>query len=441
MRIILLIVAIFLPAIAQSASIQGSGGSGLQGIKGDTGANTFVGAFESLPNLKETRITDFRSGHGYALVSNGTVIDDTAVHLNGTQSLKFTSNGAGAFGSMRSPTFSPVLDMTGKGFVIRVLVSDLDNVASGTNKLTFYASSVADMSTDWYAWEINQNDNGKNWVVEGEFITISLAFGDAFINQSPVRSTIRAIQMVVRDDSTGTASINWATVGTFVEQPKGKVVLVFDQSHDDQYNEAKKKMSEYGMPGVSYLRPELIDVVNRVTTAQLLELQNLHGWEIALRTQGVNPADPGTIEDKEALINADLQILSDKGFASIAHFAYPNTDFDKPLYDLIKKKFRTARHGGNGTLLESYPPGDWHAMRCKSVGTSTTTGELASMVDQAVNDKQLVIILFHEIVATTTSGSQISIANFGTFIDDLQTHVAAGDIEVVTMSQAVNDLN
>ncbi|VAX29625.1 hypothetical protein MNBD_NITROSPINAE05-115, partial [hydrothermal vent metagenome] len=76
-----------------------------------------------------------------------------------------------------------------------------------------------------------------------------------------------------------------------------------------------------------------------------------------------------------------------------------------------------------------------------SVGTSTTTGELASMVDQAVNDKQLVIILFHEIVATTTSGSQISIANFGTFIDDLQTHVAAGDIEVVTMSQAVNDLN
>jgi hypothetical protein len=392
------------------------------------------------PKLLETRITDFSGSHGFALSGNGTVANDAVVHLNGTQSLKYTSPGDSSFGAARSGAFSPTIDMTGKGFIIRVLLADIANVESGDNNLNFYASSDTNFASDWYTWDFLKNSNGKQYVVEGEWAVISLGFGDATTSGTPDRTAIIKVQMVLDDAGTGTIKLNWATLGTFKEQPRGKVVLAFDQGHDDQYDQGKKKMSEYGFPGMSYIRTDLVGVSGRVTYDELLELQDLHGWEIALRTQGTHPDDSGTIQDKEELIDADIQIMSEEGFPSIYHFAYANTDFDKLLYDLIKRKFRSGRHGGNETILETYPPGDWNAVRCNSVGPSTSTATLAGFVDQAVTNKQMIVILFHQITAAGTEESAISIAKFGTFIDDLQTHVVAGDIDVVTMSQAMDDV-
>jgi hypothetical protein len=215
---------------------------------------------------------------------------------------------------------------------------------------------------------------------------------------------------------------------------------MFDDTHDEGYTEAMKKMSEYGMVGSADINPFNVGTSGRMTVEQLRELQDVHGWEVSLQVSGDITQHTGQgIED---FLNTGRKWLIDNNLTGgIQHYAYSGGFYNAESLKVIRKYFKTARNGGVGLNGSTYPPGDWHILQSQSIDTSDTTGFLAGLIDDAIAESELLIFTFHEIVATTTSGSQISIADFSTFIDDLQAHVVVGDIGVVTMGQAVQDLN
>ena len=393
-------------------------------------------AVPSAPTYRETRHENFNSGHGYFKLGggSGTVADDISIHINGDRSLKMTTLGDNSALWSRSLAFTP-LDLTNRNIVLQVRCDNPQDIF----ELQLYLSSNNFVS-DWYVWDLHQHSAIREKNLGGSWSTLALSFGDVSSSGgTPDISAINAAQLRLKDDGTGVVECYWGNWGSFPQASKGKVVLMFDDGHDDAYDEGKKKMSEHGLVGVADINPSIIGSTGRMTLTELQELQNVHGWEIALQPIGDLTSMNGSAA--EGVVKTARKWMIDNGFRNgVDHYAYAGGFYNASVVSLIRKYFVTARTAGPGDNVSTYPPGDWHLLQTKSIVDTDTPAQLAAQVDQAIAEKDLLIFTFHLISQTTSPGSEISITNFGSFIDDLAAHVAAGDIDVVTLSQAIRDL-
>ncbi|GJL78816.1 MAG: hypothetical protein NPINA01_18050 [Nitrospinaceae bacterium] len=388
--------------------------------------NTRVSAFSPLPGLVETRITDFRFGHGFTKQSAaGTQTDDTTAHLNGTQSLRLATDGDGVAVFSRSGLFSPALDLTNQSLVMRLKTGDIAN----TSEITIYLSSD-NFSANWYIFPFD--DPATNFYKDGEWVVVTMNFSDATVTGSPDRAGINKIQLRVKDNSSTAVAINFASLGSIPEPGNGMLSFTFDDGWLSQYDEAKKKMSEFGFPGTAYIIKDNVGQPGFLSLNQMRELEDLHGWEMATH-HGTNLTTV-SLSEAESRIRSEKQWLIDHGFnRGVDHFAIPNGAFNQDLMNLFKKYFRTAR-----TIAptgETFPPADWHRLRVLNVINTTTTTQIASAVDDARTNKYWLILLFHKIVVSPSASTEYSIADFETVVND----IAADGIAVKTISQAIID--
>ena len=396
----------------------------------------YMTGVQHAPKYRETRHENFNSGHGYTKVDggSGTVTDDTSIHINGDRSLKLTTQGDNNTLWARSLPFSAI-NLTNRNIVTQIRCDNPENIS----QLRFSVSSDNFVS-DSLTWYLDQHSSIREGNMGGEWITISLSFGDvSFSIGSPKIDAVNSVQLNVKDDGAGVVECYWGNWGSFPKEPRGKVVLMFDDGHDDAYDEAKKKMSQYGMVGVADINPSIIGSSDRLTVAELFELQNVHGWEIAL--QPIGNLTAMSIAEAEQVVKRGRQWMIENGFRrGISHYAYAGGFYNSPVVSLIRNYFVSARTAGPGTNVSTYPPDDWHLLQTWPVINTDTPTTMGAAVDQAITHKELLIFTFHIITAIPGSGSEISTDNFGIFIDDLAAHVAAGDIDVVTLSQAMEDL-
>ena len=408
----------------------------IQGVRsGDDDA--LAPAIEYAQKFKETRHENFNTGHGWVNNggSEGTISDDTTNQINGDMSLKITSAAGGAGTWVKSPTLSPTLDLTNRNFVIRVRVED----SSLVSDVRFWISSDAMVSNTKY-WSLKEHSSINEGNMDGEWLTISLSPADfTGANGTVDFAAINSFQVQLTDTGISATSVNFGSIGSFSQEPKGKVVLMFDDGHDDAFIEGKKKMSEFGMVGVADINPSIIGNAGRMTISELKELQDVHGWEIALQPLG--DLTSMSISAAEGVVKTARKWMIGNGFrGGLDHYAYAGGFYNPEVVSLIRKYFVTARTAGPGFNVETYPAGDWHLLSTFSGVNTTPLSAYTDAIDQAIAEKELLIFTFHLIEATPTPGSSISIANFSAFINDLAAHIAAGDIDVVTMSQAVRDL-
>ncbi len=207
-------------------------------LKADKFEGVDVSAFAPLPRFIEKRISDFRAGHGFTKQSAaGTQTDDATTHLNGTQSLKLTTDGDGIAMFSRSVLLSPVLDFTGQSLVMRVKTSDIAN----TTEITVYLTSD-NFASAFYIFPFD--DATTNYYKDGEWTVITMNFADATVIGIPNRAAINKIQLRVKDNSSAAVSVNFASFGTITEPSAGMLTFTFDDGWLSQYDEAKKKMSQ-----------------------------------------------------------------------------------------------------------------------------------------------------------------------------------------------------
>lgn len=383
----------------------------------DTYATVEAAAPSWLPAQRQidTMVTTFAPGHGFSLASAaGTQTDDTSDFALGSQSLKLVSDGDDATVFSRN-TALPTFDATGKQVVVWVKVDSTSNI----NEMTLYLSSGGSLSS-FYRWHIDKGWPVAEFMNDSEWTAITLNFGDATVFGTPDRALLDTAQVRVSDDGTAAATMWVGGIALESEPASGVVSFTFDDGWDSQYDEARRKMDEYGFAGTAFIirdgDPTKMDV------AQLSALQNLNGWEIACHGKDVYPSFTEAELDVEFRTTKDW--LTQRGLTGKVGVAYVGGQFDATVLKVARRHFQYARttHGEN---METWPPADPHRLRVFPVLNTTSAAAVAAAVTQAIDNNQWLILMFHKLVASSAVSTEVDIADFETMVDDVASQGAA----------------
>lgn len=376
------------------------------------------------PAVPHTMINSMQSGHGCSV--NGAVtssnLNDTSDEALGTQhaSLVTQLNTAASIRKLANPN----IDMTGKSIVVWVKVDDITHLS--TLDIYLGSSSLA----NFYRFRIHTQGTAESYSINSnEWVRLVVNWGDlAQTSGTPARNAITDWQIRVLDDNVGTVTLRVGGIATVPEPtqwPNGVVSLTFDDGHASQFSEARKKMDTYGFPGTAYIIRERVDSdSNYVTLANLKQMQERSGWQIAAHAGLTNSHDNRFTNLSQDQLEKDLRDIKawlwSNGFTGFDDLALPGGAFNSTVLAAVAKYFRSARTISDVTH-ETIPVHHRLRLRCRTVITGDSTATLQTLIDNAYANKQWLILCFHKIKASPADNTEYSITNFGTVIDYLNT--------------------
>lgn len=371
---------------------------------------------------QETIVTNFQTGHGWTWAyGTATNTPDTTDYVRGTQSESVTATTTlSAFRSGTSTTYN----MTNRCIKVWIKVADWTNLTS----IAFYATDTA--FTNYGSWQLVDSPD----IFElGDWVSFTLSPAKANITGTVNWGLINQFQIAIQTTTT-TQTIKLGSVAITEMPLEGTVSLVFDDAHVSIYTEARKKMDQYGFPGTIYLNTPSVDSdADHLALTQLKKLQLNNLWDIC--AHGVTDLTTLTLAEAEADVVSTKKWLLNNGFIRGAHdFAYPNGNYSDALIQMLNKYFRSARTVINYT--ESTTPPDMFRLKVFQVLNTTTTTAVQNAVTRAINGREWLILLFHQITSTASTETQYSITNFSTVIDNL----ATSGVAVKTVPSVLNGL-
>ena len=377
--------------------------------------------------VPQSMVTTFASGHGYTTNGAGVAssnLNDTNDYALGSQSVSITTAANNQAAQIRKLAGSS-LDLTGKSVAVWLKVDDITHLQS--IDLYIGSSSLA----NFYRFRLQTQGTASTYYINsGEWVRLVVNWGDLTqTSGAPVRTALTDWQISVKDDGLGAVTYHVGGISSVAEPStkwaNGVVSLVFDDGWLSQFNEARKKMDTYGFPGTAYIIRDLIDNnVNNMTMAQLKQLQEQSGWQIAAHADTVASHNTRYVNLTQNQTEAEFRNLKawlrQNGFGGGDDFAYPGGDFNPAVLAAARKYFRSAR-----TIIdvthETIPVPNLLRLRAHTTISTDTTAAIQTLIDNAFANKHWLILLFHEIVTSPGSSTQYSIANFGTIIDYLNT--------------------
>jgi peptidoglycan/xylan/chitin deacetylase (PgdA/CDA1 family) len=394
----------------------------------DNISSTYANTGEIVPDVNETVITNFASGHGYAKGSQGVLTDDTTDFIIGSQSLKLASNSAL---EAHADKTGLTIDLTGKEIVIYMKISSLTNLvgASGYARIMFAEDSGF---TKYYEATLSYaklNSGQRSWA-DGKWHRLVYTFSELTATGAPNRAGITAIRIQM-DDNNNSTTLNVNSIRTMNENSTGMCSITFDDGWESQYTEARKKLDEYGFKATLYCIPAGLGAANYMTLQQAKDLQNLSGWQIASHYQ----TDLTTLTGAqvEAALRSTKEYLITNGFKGYEDFAYPNGAYNDTVLPIVQKYFRSGRTVAS--YYESFPPANLHQIRVFSVLNTTTAAAMTTAIDKAILNKEWLIFVFHKITTPASSLTDCTIADFGTVVD----YINSSGISLKTIEEVLNN--
>lgn len=384
----------------------------------------------------------FQTGHSWTANGAGvgsSNLNDTSTFIKGTQCATITTAGNASQASFRSPTISAV-SMTNMALRLTFQVVNVTNL----NYMTFYLGSSS--FTNYFVWTIHTESDPattQNYVQSGEWVQITIpwanvqsASGSYSVSSTGVPSVtsgFTCMEMNVFDTGAGPVTVHLQsvevvadTVNTF---PSGVVSITFDDSYGDVWNYARPVMDSYGFRGTTYNIASSIGSAGALSLAQLQDLQDFSGWEVAghaytlaAHNAGYNTLTARQVEDEMRFLRS---WMLNNGFP-IDSFAYPMGNFSStsdgvPIDQICQQYFSTGRSIIAETY-ETFPPSMPFRFRSKtgissagtSVATITATG---GPLDRCLYDASWYVITLHDIITGVPSSStQISTTDFSTLM-------------------------
>ncbi|MFY3741740.1 MAG: peptidoglycan/xylan/chitin deacetylase (PgdA/CDA1 family) [Candidatus Nitrosomirales archaeon] len=149
---------------------------------------------------KETLLTNFGAGHGFAKQSaTGIQTDDTKDFVMGTRSLRLTTDGNGQAVFTRKANISPAIDFTGKFLKVWIKVDDISRI----NELRITITSNNFASSKNY--RVYDDAIGFVDLRSNQWNEITLPLGNSE-RGTPDISKVNSIQIRVADKATGAVS-------------------------------------------------------------------------------------------------------------------------------------------------------------------------------------------------------------------------------------------
>lgn len=390
----------------------------------------------------------FQTGHGW--VANGTGVgssnmNDTSVFIKGTQCATITTAGTGAQANFRR-TAGPTVDMTGRAIRLTFKIDDVTHL----NKITFYAGSSG--LANFFLWTVHTHSaTSQNYVQSGEWVIITVpwanvqsATGSYTVSSTGVPSTTSGFtdfQFAVVDDSAGTVTAHLQafevvpdTAATF---PNGVISVVFDDSFQNVFDNARPVMDNLGYRGTLYTITDAIGAGGSLTLAELQQLQNFSGWEVGGHAYTSAAHNAGYDTLTAAQVNDEMRFMRawmiSNGFP-VDSFAYPHGTFSKttdgvPIDQICGQYFSTGRSIISDTV-ETFSPPMPYRLRAKT-GVSSTGGggtlvsaltTAGGALDRCQLDGSWFIINLHQVITSTvTASTQISATDFSTLMTAINT--------------------
>jgi hypothetical protein len=156
--------------------------------------------------------------------------------------------------------------------------------------------------------------------------------------------------------------------------------------------------------------PDQVGLPGYMSLAQLRELRDRHGWDIA--AHHFNALTDFAPDALEALMKRTRGWLEAEGFGPGArHLAYPLGKQEPfTVVPLARRFFDTARVASAGP--ETLPPGDPYRLRAVNVTKDTTPDAIRAAVRRARENHEWLILMFHWLVEEPEWITQYSIGDF-----------------------------
>lgn len=186
--------------------------------------------------------------------------------------------------------------------------------------------------------------------------------------------------------------------------PAAQVSFTFDDAYISFLEKAAPTLAKYGIPGTMYAPTNCIgsqgvceanEDSEYMTWAQVNTLRNTYGWEIGAHTANHRNLPQLTPAEREAEINESHQDFLANGIPVPTTFASPEGDYD-PASLATVAKYYAAHRGFHDTAAQNWPYNDY-ILNVRQVQMGISVDSVKAAIDQAVANKQWLILVFHDI--------------------------------------------
>ena len=210
------------------------------------------------------------------------------------------------------------------------------------------------------------------------------------------------------------------------EPGAGAATIMFDDGELNTYEQALPAMEKQGWQGSTVVITEMVGEDEFMDWGQLQALQQ-KGWEIV--SHGITHEDLTTLsvtKIKQELSNSKRQ-LERKGL-KVNHFALPFGAYNAEIMALGAKSYKSVRAYEQGSNPVGTLP--WE-VKVHGVTTATDSATIAEWVNEAKNNGQWIVIVYHKIAEI---GDDTYFTTPADLEEMLQT-ISDSGIEVVTYNQ------
>lgn len=362
------------------------------------------GSFATYPN--ETFITKCQDTDGYAKASgNGTWTIDTSTYAIGNASWKIAQPGDSVATRIRK-TYTNPIDFTGKYLSTWV---KFDTLTSNGNFELYLAT---DTTFSPY-WKINIGNSGYfstyPYISTNTWTRVTVPWGSGSIVGEGIvpRDQIKVVQLVVRDNPGAAMNFWWGGLSTIPEPSQGIVSITADDGWATQFTNMAPVLSSFSIPATIYMIKETLDAnASYMTTANVKQLHDLNGWEIAGHAlTNLTTLTTGQVEID--LLNSKNLLVQNNWSDGADNFAYPNGAVSTDIITRTGKYYRTGRTVMTqpttaSPWLETLPPADPMKLRAVLMSPTVSTATVAGYIDRAKNEKQWLILIFHKMSTSVT---------------------------------------
>lgn len=378
-------------------------------------------------------------GHGWTAgpTTNATfTLNDTTTSALGDRSIAMTTDGTGAAASYVQLTGFD-LDMTGKGFLLWVHVTNIESVAT----MTIQASS-GDAATMAPRVVINLpvSTGGKSIPQEAEWFPLYVSFGNATPSIAGTfdRSSVKALRVTLQDTAgQPSPTVRVGGLGTFKDTtpayPNGVVSFMFDDSYASHVY-AAKFLAAHGFAGTEYPINSRVGTAGHVTVADLHHLRDAYGWEIGAHASD-NAAHVDWRTQTPEWIRTELEAQKAWQAANnlpAESFAYPIGPFNAEASGQAANHYTSARSTYPWTNSAARPSA--HRLASRVMASSTTLAAAQTQIDRTVAGGGWLCLMFHDLVDAAPSGNDMLKATFQAIV----AAVAASGLPVATVRQVIN---
>lgn len=367
-----------------------------------------IADFLEIPSLtvparaQKTIFQQFQAGHGYEKSEGtGTLSEDTADFVVGSQCLKFVTKGDEAFNRVRHKTVGPY-DFTGRDLRVTFKVEGLPHV----NTFEIFLSSD-NLSTNNVHYEIATRV--QPFAADGEWASVVISWGDLVNNFPPGsidRSKVNFVEFRMEDDKSQAVTFRINEIAAVPTAATGVVSIVFDDGWESTCTKGRAYMDRYGFRGTACIIRDVIGTTNYMSLAQVKALQDA-GWDICAHADTVENHNIGYSNLSDPVVEEEMrgikQWLIENGLRKRDMFIWPKGLFTASQMVMARRFFNAVRgttggKGGSSGAHEVFPPADEGHLRSWLVGNSSTAANVEAALSECSAYKTWLILTFHRLI-------------------------------------------